>query len=314
MPESATGSRHRVVALDVLRGFALCGILLVNIPWQITTIRMPWGPPSGGRYFAVDLIEYTVHGRFFPMFSFLFGVSFGLFLDTAATRARHPRLVLLRRLVVLGTLLACTGALMACEGGAGKAPGAAAVTATPSGAVASAAPVTPTVTSPTSTTAPSAPVGATDPVLSGKREVTISRVQASESGLSLDNGQLLEADDDSGRQLFVPTPLGGDKYLIKAYGTPNNHPASDEPTCWQDHDRNTAQSLTVEGVVCDANNPRQRFTITANGKGTYVISRDSAFLQYFPTSGLILEELGDAPLLSTSRFIDNGPARRPAGG
>jgi len=211
--------------------------------------------------------------------------------------------------------LACIGALMACGSGAGKAP---AATGTPSGAAASTASVTPTVTppvtSPPSTRAPSAPAGATAPVLSGKREVTIVRVQASESGLSLDNGQLLEVDDDSGRQLFVPTPLGGGRYLIKAYGKPNSHPANDEPTCWQEHNRNTAQSLTVEGAVCDANNPRQRFTITAKGKGTYAISRDSAFLQYFPTSGLILEELGDAPLLSTFRFVDNGPTRRPAGG
>ncbi|WP_426503536.1 DUF418 domain-containing protein [Dactylosporangium sp. McL0621] len=102
--ESTAGSRHRVVALDALRGFALCGILLVNIPWQIVTIRMPQASPSGERYLAVELLEYLVHGRFFPIFSVLFGISFALFLDTAAARSRHPRLVLLRRLVVLGVL------------------------------------------------------------------------------------------------------------------------------------------------------------------------------------------------------------------
>jgi len=104
VPDSDTGARRRVVALDALRGFALCGILLVNIPWQIVTISMEQGPPSGGRYFAVEVLEYLIHGRFFPIFSFLFGVSFALFLDTAAARSRHPRLVLLRRLVVLGAL------------------------------------------------------------------------------------------------------------------------------------------------------------------------------------------------------------------
>jgi uncharacterized protein len=95
---------RRVVALDALRGFALCGILLVNIPWQIITIRMPAGPASGGRYAAAELLQYLVSGRFFPIFSFLFGVSFALFLDSAAARSRHPRLVLLRRLVVLGLI------------------------------------------------------------------------------------------------------------------------------------------------------------------------------------------------------------------
>ena len=103
-PSGHRGTPHRVVALDALRGFALCGILLVNIPWQIITIRMPAGPDSGGRYFAADVLEYLVSGRFFPIFSFLFGVSFALFLDSAAARSAHPRYVLLRRLVVLGIL------------------------------------------------------------------------------------------------------------------------------------------------------------------------------------------------------------------
>ncbi|WP_329100925.1 DUF418 domain-containing protein [Micromonospora sp. NBC_01699] len=104
VPTSTPGSPPRIAALDALRGFALAGILLVNIPWGIVTIRMPSGPSSGGRYFAVEVLEYTVQGRFFPIFSFLFGVGFALFLDTAAARSRRPRLVLLRRLAVLGVL------------------------------------------------------------------------------------------------------------------------------------------------------------------------------------------------------------------
>ena len=151
-------------------------------------------------------------------------------------------------------------------------------------------------------------------VLSGKREVTIVRVQSFESGVSLLNGELTEVDDDSGRQLFVPTPLGGHKYLIKSYARPNGHPASDEPTCWQVHNPHSTQSLTVEGAVCNAKNRDQQFTITAHGKKQYAISNRSAYLQSFPQSGLILEELGDAPLVSMFRFTDTGPARTPAGG
>jgi hypothetical protein len=151
-------------------------------------------------------------------------------------------------------------------------------------------------------------------VLSGKREVTIVRVQAFESAVTLDNGELTEADDDSGRQLFVPTPIRGNTYLIKAFDRPNGHPANDEPACWQVYNPNSTESLTIEGAVCDAKNPAQQFTITAQGKKTYAISNSSAFLQYFPDSGLILEELGDAPLVSTFRFVPAGPARTPAGG
>lgn len=102
MPEDTSGSRPRVAALDALRGFALCGILLVNIPGGIANMAI--GPSTGGRYVAAELLEYTVHGRFFPIFSLLFGIGFALFLDTATARARNPRLVLLRRLAVLGVL------------------------------------------------------------------------------------------------------------------------------------------------------------------------------------------------------------------
>ena len=218
-------------------------------------------------------------------------------------------------------MLAGTSALVACQAGAATAPGAAASTGTATGAAAGTGTAPGAAAGTASVPSENAAGGGassrtstTDPVLSGRREVTIVRVQAFESGLSLLNGRLVEVDDDRGRQLFVPTPLGGDRYLIKAYDSPNNHPAADEPACWQVHNPHTTESLTVQGAACDAGNPDQWFTITAKGKRTYAISNASAFLQHSPTSGLILEELGDAPLRSTFRLVDNGPARRPAGG
>ncbi|MEU1589910.1 hypothetical protein [Micromonospora sp. NPDC005710] len=177
----------------------------------------------------------------------------------------------------------------------------------------SSAPSTSTAPSSASAAPPSRPSGTTNPVLAGRREVTIVRVQATEGGIALD-GQLTEVDDDSGRQLFVTTPLGGDTYLIKAYGTADNHPANDEPACWQVDNPGDGEPLRIEGAVCDADNPAQRFTIVASGKGAYAISNRSAYLQHSPTDGMILEEVADGPVPSTFRLIDNGPARRPAGG
>lgn len=93
------GARPRIHELDAVRGFALCGILVVNI-WQITDMRAMVGPGT------VDPIRHVLsvlfEGRFFPIFSFLFGLSFSLFLDRAAERSDRPRLVLVRRLVALG--------------------------------------------------------------------------------------------------------------------------------------------------------------------------------------------------------------------
>ncbi|MFI7639003.1 DUF418 domain-containing protein [Nonomuraea sp. NPDC049400] len=83
--------RPRIAALDVLRGFALCEILLANIQLiandgtaVVTQPMGDWDPWLG-----------------LPIFSLLFGIGFSLLLDSAANRAHRPRLALLRRLLVL---------------------------------------------------------------------------------------------------------------------------------------------------------------------------------------------------------------------
>jgi len=97
----AAEAGRRVWQLDVLRGFALCGILLVNIP-PIT--NMVGYLESGVADPVRAALDLTVQNRFFPIFSTLFGVSFAMLLDGAAGRTSHPRLVLVRRLVALGVL------------------------------------------------------------------------------------------------------------------------------------------------------------------------------------------------------------------
>ncbi|MGA5762605.1 DUF418 domain-containing protein [Nonomuraea bangladeshensis] len=63
----------RIRELDALRGFAVCGIMLVNT-WQHT--RVPNAPAT-----SVDLVvDQLFQSRFYPIFSALFGISFMLFL------------------------------------------------------------------------------------------------------------------------------------------------------------------------------------------------------------------------------------------
>ena len=146
-----------------------------------------------------------------------------------------------------------------------------------------------------------------DPLLSGRREVSIARTPG--TAVSMDGGFLTEVDDDSGRQLFLLTPLGGGEYLIKAFGPNINHPASDEPACWQVY-REPGQPLTVQGAVCDPANPDQKFKIKTPTPQTYAISNAAANLKRSPSGGLIL----DPSEPGTFRFTDRGPARKPAGG
>jgi uncharacterized protein len=94
--EGAAGTTgRRIEELDALRGFALCGILVVNVYQQLVFER--GGAP---RVFPRP-VELLFYERFLPLFAVLFGVGFGIFLQRAGARAAHPRLVLARRLAVL---------------------------------------------------------------------------------------------------------------------------------------------------------------------------------------------------------------------
>lgn len=94
-PGSVSTPGARIHALDALRGFALCGIHIVNIYQQV--VFAGTGAASGMPTF----VRLAFYERFLTIFSVLFGVGFGLFLQRAATRTQHPRLVLARRLGVL---------------------------------------------------------------------------------------------------------------------------------------------------------------------------------------------------------------------
>jgi hypothetical protein len=151
-----------------------------------------------------------------------------------------------------------------------------------------------------------------DPILAGKRQFVIKPIPSFESIVVVDDrGRLTLTDGEAEHSLFVLTP-SGDNYLIKTAkaGT------GGEPSCLGIRNNGSA-SLTVEAAACDAGRAGQLFTITRqqgqdNGDPTYAISNQGAFLQVSPKSGLIAEELGDAPLRTTYAFVDNGPATLPA--
>jgi uncharacterized protein len=92
---SPTQSGERIPAIDILRGFALFGILLVNFPGS-----------EAARGGAVDdvvskLLRILVSGNFYTTFSFLFGLGFALQLIRAQSRGRRVVPVYIRRMLVL---------------------------------------------------------------------------------------------------------------------------------------------------------------------------------------------------------------------
>ena len=97
--------RKRIVIIDVLRGFALLGILMVNMqvfnaPFTVLIGEARiWTDPlnTGANWF----IDFFFHGKFYVLFSLLFGMGFYLFLQKADEAGLAILRIFRRRLLVL---------------------------------------------------------------------------------------------------------------------------------------------------------------------------------------------------------------------
>jgi uncharacterized protein len=96
---------ERVDVLDVMRGIAVFGILLVNIDSFIGYgFELPGAAAAVGARFndpAEFLVEFLVQGKFYCLFSFLFGVGFSVFIQRASARGHDAVRLFKRRLVGL---------------------------------------------------------------------------------------------------------------------------------------------------------------------------------------------------------------------
>ncbi|MCG6118260.1 MAG: DUF418 domain-containing protein [Aquimonas sp.] len=93
---------QRRTDVDVLRGFALLGIGVVNLPYLALPLADQLGPPGGGLDAAAYFIgKLLFEGKFFVLFSFLFGWGFGAQLNSAERAGMSPRRRYLARLVAL---------------------------------------------------------------------------------------------------------------------------------------------------------------------------------------------------------------------
>lgn len=96
----------RIVSLDIIRGFALFGILLVNMPLfqtpkLIEDLYMITPSMSSTDSFLRMLLDVFVEAKFFTIFSFLFGISFYIFMKRAEEKQDNFYLLYSRRLIGL---------------------------------------------------------------------------------------------------------------------------------------------------------------------------------------------------------------------
>jgi len=101
--------QERVGSIDVVRGFALLGILVINMAmfsgpathFQILG-KSFWGELTG--FWDTAIVSFTdifVAGKFYTMFAFLFGLGFFIFFERAKEKTNSPRKLFYKRLCIL---------------------------------------------------------------------------------------------------------------------------------------------------------------------------------------------------------------------
>ena len=101
LPVGPTPSSERVVALDILRGFALLGILFVNI----TGFSGIWFGSQEWTGFAdqavQEFMQFFARSKFFSMFAMLFGIGFAMQIARLEEKTGHYLRTYGRRLLIL---------------------------------------------------------------------------------------------------------------------------------------------------------------------------------------------------------------------
>lgn len=94
-------SSQRIEILDIIRGFALWGILLVNMEgFVVITPDIPAGD-SPVDYFLQTAFSLFIEKKFVAIFSILFGVGFYIFLQKLEKRTKHIYRLFTWRMVLL---------------------------------------------------------------------------------------------------------------------------------------------------------------------------------------------------------------------
>lgn len=97
---------ERYIILDALRGFALLGICLANYPefslYTFQPSEIAAAMPSAGVDRIVRFLQYVlVDGKFYTLFSLLFGMGFSIIISHAAQRGAGGFRLFYRRMAVL---------------------------------------------------------------------------------------------------------------------------------------------------------------------------------------------------------------------
>jgi uncharacterized protein len=100
---------ERIDLIDVVRGFALFGVLLANLVWITTDVvltdaRLSQLPTAPLDRIVAPLLVFFVDHKFYTLFSFLFGLGFAIQLSRAEERGSSAVVIYARRVSVLAVI------------------------------------------------------------------------------------------------------------------------------------------------------------------------------------------------------------------
>ena len=117
MTKGPTTEKERYVVLDALRGLALLGIALANFPefglWTFMSGEAQQTLPLSGGDGVVRFIQYwLVDGKFYTIFSILFGIGFSIILSRRSAGLFYRRMAILLVIGLLHLLFVWNGDIL----------------------------------------------------------------------------------------------------------------------------------------------------------------------------------------------------------
>ena len=100
---------ERIDLIDVVRGFALFGVLLANLVWITTDVvltdaRLSQLPTARVDQIVKPLVVFFIDHKFYTLFSFLFGLGFAIQLSRAEERSLNVVALYARRVSILAVI------------------------------------------------------------------------------------------------------------------------------------------------------------------------------------------------------------------